>query len=551
MTSDGMILRALRLQLEKELPLRIVKINNISDTEILFQCKGKEKCQLLISAHSQYNHINLTEKDYPIPYEPLNFTMLLRKYLENGLIVSISQDGMDRYLCFEISGHDELGEKCTNRLYVELMGKYANIILVDQNNRIRDALKRIPPFENQRRTIQPGAEFTKTPSQEKKDPFTCFDYDPDQSLVDQFDGFSPLLAKEVSFRLHNNESFEDIMKEIKASDRLYVYENKGQFVFHLIPLKHLEKEGTVMELMKGMDEIYYLQGLKQSIRQQTGDLFKFVRKEIKKNTQKKAKLEEALAEARDCDRWRQYGDLLFANQNRNVKGMEEITLTDFDGITEVKIPLDKRYDARSNARLCFKKYNKFKSGQIHIQRQIDLCEQEIAYFQSLDEQLEHADFKDAEEIREELGNYGYIKTRTRRNVRKKKKDSPLNWLEIKLEDGSVIYVGKNNRQNEQLTFRKASRNDLWFHAQGYHGSHTILHTADADEQKIRLAAMLAAYYSKARQSSSIPVQYTPVSNVKKIPEAKAGMVRISTYKTIYMDIDKDILSKYIDVTEFS
>lgn len=202
MALDGLLLHALCRQFQEILPCKIYKIHQISNTELLFHLRTqREKKNLLISCHSQYNRINLTDRTYPTPEEPSHFVMLLRKHLEGGLILSVQQGGLDRWLVMEVSLRNEIGDKVFRKLYVELMGKYANVILVDEDNRILDALKRIPPFENTKRTIQPGAQFTLPEQAVKQDPFTAQTVDPQQPLHQQFDGFSPLLGREVEARM--------------------------------------------------------------------------------------------------------------------------------------------------------------------------------------------------------------------------------------------------------------------------------------------------------------------------------------------------------------
>ena len=544
MALDGIVLKKINDELQENLPARINKINSLSDSELLFNLKGqKGKFLCFVSAHSQFNHLKITNRSYPIPSTPTNFTMLLRKYLENGIITKSEQTDLDRYLRWTIVGHNELGEKDVHYLFIELMGKYANVILVDRNYRIMDAIKRIPPFENQRRTIHPGAMFTYPDKQNKKDPFTDFDCDLDVPLTAQFAGFSPLLSKEVTYRLHNGQSFEEIMQDIRNSKSLYLYPNNKQTQYHCIELKHLNAEAQIFPFMQGLDHLFFAQEEKDRIKQQTGDVFRVVKKELKKNENKKIKLEESLKEALDCDKWREYGDYLFAYQDAIPKGSSSVTLERFDTQGTIEIPLDVRYDAKQNARKYFQKYNKGKSGQIHIQKQIDLCEKEITYFRSLNEQMSLMDFNDIKEIREELIHHGYI--REKKNARRKK-DAPLHYLTIEYDEDTTIYVGKNNRQNEHVTFKKGRKEDTWFHALDYHGSHTVIHTPRLNEEKIRLCAMLAAYYSEARDSSSVPVAYTQIKNLKKIPDTKGSQVTMSSYKTIYIDIDKEKIRKLIE-----
>ncbi|WP_020223304.1 Rqc2 family fibronectin-binding protein, partial [Holdemania massiliensis] len=506
----------------------------------------REKKNLLISCHSQYNRINLTDRAYPTPEEPSHFVMLLRKHLEGGLILSIEQGGLDRWLVMEVSLRNEIGDKVFRKLYVELMGKYANVILVDENNRILDALKRIPPFENTKRTIQPGAQFTLPEQAPKQNPFTALTVDFQQPLHQQFDGFSPLLGREVEVRMHRGETFAEIMKQLESSDSLFITNTPKETQFHLIPLTQFEQPAKAYPLMEGMDVLYYHKEEKDRIRQMTGDLFKFVRKQLKHYRQKLPKLNDALQEALDCEKWREYGDLLYAYGQNIAKGTPSATLTTFDQSQQVKIDLDVRFDGRGNAKKCFQKYNKGKKGQEHLLEQIALCEQEIEYFEGLEQQLELANFEDAREIREELAALGYMKpiqSKIRRN-RKKAKALPA-ITTIHLADGVTLYFGKNNLQNEALTFKLARKNDLWFHAKDFHGSHVVLDCEQPSEETLRCAAMVAAYYSKGRYSSSVPVNYCPIRNLKRVPGAKPGFVSLTSYKTIYIDPEEAVMDSLL------
>ncbi|MPM75900.1 putative protein YloA [bioreactor metagenome] len=352
----------------------------------------------------------------------------------------------------------------------------------------------------------------------------------------------------MEYRLHNNETFTSIMQTIRESEQIYVSESQGQIYFHIIPLLQFQQPVRAFPIMAGLDELYFYKEEVDRIRQQTGDLFKFVRHELKKNEQKLLKLQDALDEANDCAKWQLYGDLLYAYQQQVTKGLTQASLIDFTTGEPVLIPLDPKLGAKQNAKKCFQKYNKGKKGQQHIQEQLRNCQNEIDYFTTLQQQLTIIDFKDAEEIKEELVDYGYLAATRRKKTGKK---SALNYLTIRYNDNTTIYVGKNNRQNDFLTFKAAAKTDYWFHALDYHGSHTIVKTDSLDETIIRLAATFAAYFSQARESSSIPVAYTQVKNLKKIPKAKLGLVSMTNNKTIYIDIDKSKLKQYITLKEIT
>ena len=545
MALDGIILYQLVKELKKPLPLRINKIYQISNTELLFQCRGKQKVSLLVSAHSQYNRICITEKSYPTPESPSPFVMLLRKHLENGMIISIEQGGLDRWLDITIMIRNEIGDRVERHLYVELMGKYANVILVDEHEKILDALKRIPPFQNNQRTIQPGAMFKKPKAQEgKQNPFENCTIDLSQSLTSQLHGFSPVLSKEVLYRMDKGELFEDIMKQIEKSEDFYLCEYAGEMQYHVIPLTHLSDTFEHYPMMIGMDVLYYHKEEKDRIKQITGDLFKLVRAQLKHHKTKLPKLTEAYDEALDCQKWQEYGDYLHAYAWMVKKGEKSVTFDRFEGDGTITIPLDPKLDGRQNAKKCFQKYTKGKKGQVHLLEQIDLCAKEIEYFEGLDQQLELADFNDASEIRDELVQQGYLKEQVRR-IRKKKKETAPAITVLQFDEQTQILFGKNNLQNDYLTFKIARKDHIWMHAKDYHGAHVIITNPNPTEEMIRLGAHIAAWYSKGRMSSSVPVDWCPVKNLKKVPGTKPGFVSMSSYRTIYIDPDQKEIEAYL------
>jgi len=540
MAFDGVFLHQVVKQLQPLVKKRINKIYLISDTEILFLIKGYQSFQLIISAHSSYNRLHLTDRTYPTRLSPSNFIILLRKYAEGGIIKSIAQAGLDRYLTIEVDSRDDIGDKITTQIYVELMGKYANVILV-KDNRIIDALKHIPPFENTIRTIQPGAQFTVTAPQDNKlNPFEITDVNIEDNLSKKLIGFSPLLAQEVSYRLHS-QSYSQIIQEIKDSNSLYLTIINNEEYFHCIPLTHLSQQYQRFEICEGLDYLYFTKEEKERIRQITGDYFKFTRKEVNKLTKKIDNLLVSLEEAMDCDKYRHYGDLIFANLDKINKGMKSVTLNDFEG-NLVTIPLDERLDGKGNGKKHFTKYRKLSTGQKYINQQIDIAKENLEYFQLIQQQLEHADFNSASEIRQELENHGYLKAKTRKQC--SRKIAEPNYTKIQYKDKTIL-IGKNNIQNEFITFKKSNRFDYWFHVKDGSGAHITINTSEPNEDEIRFCAMLAAYFSKNRHSSSIPVNYTLVKNLKKIPNSKIGKLILKEYKTIYIDIDEEKVNAYL------
>ena len=542
MALDGILLSRIIPEIRRELPLRIQKIWDISANEILFQVHGASgKQQLLISCHSVYNRMLLTKRSYPTPAEPGNFVMLLRKYLEGAVFETVDQPEYDRWCVFSLTRRNHLGDLEKLFLYVELMGKYANMILVNAEGRIIDALKRIPPFENSRRIIIPNAIFPVTPSQNKQDPFTAEAVDPSRTLTAQFAGFSPFLSAEVEYRMTHGQSFASVMEEIRDSKMLYIANKNNEPVFHCIELKSI---GPCVSypVFEAFDILYYRREEKERIKQVSGDLYHFARRQLNHYRQKLPRLLKEYDEAKDCGKWNKYGELLYTHQVNDTKGMQSITLEDYETGQPVTVPLDPKLDGKGNARKCYQKYSKLRKGQTYLQEQIRICEEELSYFEGILEQLDQADFTTASEIRDELIRLSYMKD-SRSVRRKKKKETAPSVTSVRTPSGILISYGRNNLQNEQLTWKTAKKDEIWLHAKDYHGSHVVIHDPSPDEETLRLAAMIGAYFSAGRQSSSVPVIYCPVRNLKKIPGAKPGMVQLGSYKMIYIDPEEETLEK--------
>lgn len=534
MALDGLVLNQISKQLQTLTPAKINKMQQISSDEIIFILRTHhENVKLMISCHSVYNRIHITKREYISQEVPDTFLMVLRKYIDRSIITSIEQLGLDRILRFTMEVKDELADYHHYYLYVELMGKYANLVLVNHENKIIDALKRIPAFENNKRTIHPGAIYTIPTPHDKQDPFMASYVDRETSLVKQFHGFSPLLSDEVLYRLQNEASFPSIMNEIKDSYTLYLHLKDNDYLYHLIELKHLHLPYETYEIMEAMDQLYYQKEEKVRIKQQSGDIYKTVRYELKKNIKKLGKLKQTLDDANDLDKYRMYGDLLYTCTTVYNQHLKEVEVLDFDGETNIKIPLDDKVSLKQNAKKYYQKYTKSKTAQIEVSKQIEKTETLIHYFENIEMQLDQVSFEDALEIKEELANLGFMK-QTNYKIRKKKKDKKPHFITLCIDD-VYLYVGKNNIQNEYITFEQAKRDDMWFHVKDMHGSHVVITTNDPSEKILRIAAQLAAYYSQGKNSSSVPVNYCMIRQLKRPNKAALGFVTLSNYKTIYID----------------
>lgn len=526
MALDGIILSKIKENLDNKLPIRINKISESSKTEIVFNIHANNiRTNLVVSLHPNDNRLSLSNKTYNDFSEPSTFVMVLRKYLINGIITSIDQINYDRYLIFTIKALDELYDDKTYLLSIELMGKYANIILVDkENNKIIDAYKKIPPYENTKRTILVGANFELIESQDKKDPFKIDSPNLDESLVKELQGFSKLLELEVRYRL-NKQSYKEIMSEIKDSTSLYISGND----YHVIPLTHLNKPIIQKELNDGFDYLFYQKSQLERIKSVTDDISKFIKRQLKHYETKLIKLNNSLDDALNLEIDKQNGDLLYLYPNLDEKGLKEVKIIDYDNNSHL-VKTDPKLSIKQNANKYYQIYSKKRKGKVFITEQIEICQNEINYFEGLLEQLDIASYSDGIEIKEELYKYGYLKKKNN-NLKKKKK---INLYQVNYK-GYLITWGKNNIQNDHLTFDYSKPNHTYFHAQKYHGSHVTVNSSDLDEDVIRMAANIAAYNSKGRYSSSVPVDYCLVKDVKKVKGAKIGFVTIRNQKTIYID----------------
>lgn len=525
MALDGIILNKVKESFETKLPIRINRISETSKTEIVFNVHAEGlRTNLVMSFHSVYNHICLSNKNYATFNEPSTFVMVLRKHISNGIIYSIEQKDYDRYLLLHIKALDEMYDEKKYILSVELMGKYANLILVDEEtNKIIDALKKIPPYENSRRTILQGASFTLPDKQNKIDFFKIEKLNEEESFVKQYQGFSKTLENEIRFRL-NHQSLESIKQEIRDSQSLYISENE----YHVIPLTYLNKEIREYPLQEGFDILYFDLDEKERIKNVTEDIYKFVKKQLKHYETKAGKLQNSLNDALNLEEDKECGDYLYTYGDLNSKGLSNIT------ILEKQIKLDPRYSIKDNAKKYYQSYQKKRKGQNYINEQLQITNNEIEYFAGLIEQLNIANFSDAQEIKEELIKYGYLKQKQKKqNVKKK-----INLYQISIDNHKITF-GKNNIQNNHLTFDYAKKDYTWFHAKGFHGSHVVVDTDKPNEKIIRTCANIAAFYSQGRLSSSVPVDYCLVKNIKKIPGAKTGFVSYKNQKTIYIDPVED------------
>lgn len=574
MALDGIVTRAIAAELSSLQGARIGKVHQPSDSDIIFQIRSREgNKKLLLSASLTYPRIQFTEQSYMNPPEAPMFCMLLRKHCEGGVIEKIEQVGMERILHFWIRQRDEVGDVSLKKLIVELMGRHSNIILLDASTgAILDGIHHVTPAISSYRVVMPGFQYQEPPQQHKLNPLETDETQfmqkwnensavpPVNRIVDAYTGLSPLIAQEVLHRAANGssedesgtdgasvwQSFNALMSEVREGRFAPCtgLNARGKLIFSAVPLTLIEGEHRTFDSISVCMEHYYGDKAdRDTVKQKVGDLIKFLQNERGKNVKKLDHLADDLEEAQDAEQYRIYGELLFASLHELKRGMKEIELVNFydEEQRPVKITLDPLLNPSDNAQRYFKKYNKYKNSLAVIDEQIKKTHEEIAYMDNLLQQLNDASLRDVDEIRAELAEQGYVRNRVARGAKKKKKnDKPTLHLYTSSE-GIEIYVGKNNLQNEFITNRLAHSSDTWLHTKDIPGSHVLIRSAEYGEATLNEAAQLAAYFSQAKHSSSVPVDTTQVRHVRKPSGSKPGFVIYDHQKTLFVTPDEDLI----------
>lgn len=572
MALDAVAIRALVNELQVLVGGRIDKVHQPERDEIVVHVRTyEEHYKLVMSASSAHPRIHLTQTSKKNPSSAPLFCMLLRKHISSGKIVAIEQEGFERIVRISVESYDELGDLTTKKLIIEIMGRYSNIILVSADNRIIDSVKHIDESVSSVREILPGGIYEAPPVQNKKN-LTDFDNETyidftrpqkaDKALISAVGGISPLTARELVYSVFGTTDINsqeintnraaalklevlklcEKVKDGEFSPCLITDANTGRIIeFSAIDIKQYEnlaKADSYDSMNALVDAFYYKRDMHERMRQKSADLVKLLNNSRERAAKKMSILERTLKDAENLDMYKIYGDLLTANIYRMGEGMKEIEVENFyeSDCPAVKISLDPAMGPAQNAQKYYKKYNKAKTALTEAAKQLNASRADLEYIESTLAMVENCeDVSDINAIRAELAEQGYITRRQQyKNKRKNESSKPMHFVS---SDGFDIYVGRNNTQNDYLTLKLANRSDLWFHTKDIHGSHTIIKLGldkEVPHQTIYEAAQLAAYYSKARESSQVPVDYTVIKNVKKPNGAKPGMVIYDGYNTIYV-----------------
>ena len=571
MPLDAVCLQAVVAELAPQITgSRIEKIQQPARDQVVLLLRGNRR--LLLSAGGGQPRLHLTELLRDNPAQPPMFCMLLRKYLSGGIIESIQQAPLERVVTLTVSAADELGERSQFSLILEAVARRANLILADKDGHIIDCLRRIDFEMNPDRQVLPGLFYHLPTPPDKVSPFTVTEEEfaalaaaagegapADQWLVRTVNGLSPLVARELTFRAcgstdapvtgHtaalwsafaawrdtvNEKHFTPAMLKRSGVPMDFTYLHVGQY-------GGAAAEETYTSFSRLLDDFYEKREQAERVKQKGQDLVKTASNGAARLRRKIAAQEQELAESKNRDKWRVYGELITANLYRMERGMSRLTAQNYydPDCADVDIPLDVRLSPQENAAKYFKKYTKAKTAEKYITAQLEKARVELTYLESVLQELTLAESEqDFNDIRAELTDGGYLRAKGRKQPQR-----PSKPREFRSTAGLRILVGRNNRQNDRLTAKDAEKWDIWLHTQRIHGSHVILCTGGAqpDEQSIAEAASLAAYFSQAQNSTKVPVDFTQVKYVKKPAGARPGMVIYTTYQTMLADPDEKLV----------
>lgn len=528
-----------------------------------------EQKKLFISVAGNSPRINFTSFSPENPAKPPMLCMLLRKQLTGAIITDIRQAGFDRVLFIDFNATDEIGERVKRTLVVEIMAQYSNCILLDENGYVIDALKRVDASKSSFRLVLPKCEYVMPPSQDK---LSIADRSPEEiaekvfavkeekfskAILQVLSGASPLVCRELAYRVAlSDPKIEElnaaqkerfihelsILKDVLLNQHItpcYLVDAEGNFrEFSFMPLTLFANDAELKktETLSQIPDIFYVEREKlQRARSKAEDLFRLVSSLIERTVKKLNIQREELAKGEQTDYKRVYAELINSNLYALQKGLSEYEVNDYyNDYKPVKIPVDPALSPAQNAQKYFKEYRKAQTARKVLHEQIEIGVRDLEYLQSVQDELSRAESeKELAAIRAELGESGYIKSRT---GTQNKKNVPLPPLEFNAPDGFKITVGRNNTQNDMLTFKKAAKTDMWFHVKNAPGSHVILtlNGEKATECAMEFAAETAAYFSSVRERGMAEVDYTMIKNIKKPPAAKPGYVIYHVYNTAYV-----------------
>ncbi len=576
MPFDAVFLAAVTEELRQAVGTRVDKINQPSRETVLLQLRGPAgSWKLLLDANTGHPRLHFTAESFENPAAPPMFCMLLRKHLSGGRLLELRQPPMERVVELVFACTDELGDPVEKRLVLELMGRNSNLVLVGGDGRILDCLRRVDFEMSEQRQVLPGLYYELPPGQGKQIPqqtppalvesqLLRAQGPLDQWLLDHFSGLSPLICRELSHRLTGSASTElgqlDLDEKQVLAERLsaqfetldgpyapvllrregkprdFSYTSIGQYGDYMV-------SETCESFSALLDSFYTDRDRAERMRARTAALHKQIGNLCARTARKLEHQRKELEATYDREQLRQMGDLVTANLHSIQRGQTLLETENFydPELATIRIPLSPTLSPQKNAAKYYKDYAKAKTAEAVLTEQITRGETELEYLSSVLDELSRAETeRDVGEIRQELTEGGYLRAQ-RQKSGKAPKAARLRPRRFRSSEGFDIYVGRNNRQNDQLTLKDAMKRDLWFHTQKIHGSHVIIDCSmgEPGEDTLREAAQLAAQFSQAATGQNVPVDYTAVRNVKKPVGAKPGMVIYDHYNTLYVTPDPD------------
>ncbi len=573
MAFDAVTVRCLTNELRENLINgRIDKIHQPEKDEITIHIRTlSDSFKLVISASSAHPRVHFTSVSKKNPITAPMFCMLLRKHIGSGKITNIEQVDFERIIKFSIESYDDLGDLTTKYLIAEIMGRHSNIILTNQDMKIIDCIKHIDFTVSSVRQLMPGMNYVSPPPQNKTDlidiketaiiDFSSPVQSADKAIMSSIAGISPLTAREIIYKscgrtdvknveLTDSGKNKILYETVKLAKSVSLNQFEPCMIINDASNNLMDFSATPITQYKGLahtkvfdsisdllDNFYKTRDMHERIRQKSAGLIKLLTNNIERTSKKLVILSKTLSDSQNKEKHKIYGDLLMANLYNITQGQTEIEVQNYyeENAPFVTIPLSPQLTPSQNAQRYYKKYNKAKTAETEAAKQISNAENDLEYLESTLSAVENADTdEDLNAIRAELISEGYMTRKVSAKRQKQAVSKPMHFIS---RDGFDIYVGKSNSQNDYLTTKFANSSDLWFHTKGIHGSHTIIKLGvdkDVPKSTITEAAQLAAYYSKGRESSQVPVDFTQIKNVKKPSGAKPGMVIYDNYNTVYV-----------------
>lgn len=543
MSFDGFFLHHMVEELRRELVNgRIQKINQPFEQELVLQIRSnRQSHRLLLSAHPVFGRIQLTQTTFENPAQPSTFIMVLRKYLQGALIESIEQVENDRIVEITVSNKNEIGDHIQATLIIEIMGKHSNILLVDKSShKILEIIKHVGFSQNSYRTLLPGSTYIAPPSTESLNPFTIKDEKLFEILQTQ-----ETTAKNLQSLFQGlGRDTANELESILISDKLSTFRNffnqetkpcLTETSFSPVPFAN--QVGELFASLSDLLDTYYKDKAERDrVKQQASELIRRVENELQKNRHKLKKQEKELLATDNAEEFRQKGELLTTFLHQVPNDQDQVILDNYYTNQPITIALDKALTPNQNAQRYFKRYQKLKEAVKYLTDLIEETKATILYLESVETVLNQAGLEEIAEIREELIQTGFIRRRQREKIQKRKK--PEQYL---ASDGkTIIYVGRNNLQNEELTFKMARKEELWFHAKDIPGSHVVISgNLDPSDEVKTDAAELAAYFSQGRLSNLVQVDMIEVKKLNKPTGGKPGFVTYTGQKTLRVTPDPE------------